>query len=1277
MSAADAGGGSNSGNSNDKKRIHSPPVELPSSNCRNFYEEAKITQTEEIELKRKFGKFCTKEDTYLTLDNFCCLLQYYDVASAQHFESYFHAIDRDHDDKLNFQEFFQGCCAADPTTVHILNSFTGFERSKYIFDFYDTNRTETLDFEEFSRLIADCLSLPNTNANEEQIIKNQAVEKARELGALDETGPGGLTHFTCIKFKKFYEFIQNERLRGTSRLFRFHKSIIKPRHSRRGGSSTSGGGTERAAGAERSGATTSAASAERSATAAPGGQASQGGQPEETPEDDPPSDREDCDWHAHLLELDAQYNPGGDQQPGAHGGAPDRPTPPAYLALPAPAPAAPSRQEQEPASASTDARAIARKVLRGTCAPHFEGLLPDSADDGDSPFTLVTLPHLRSLCSAATRLLELEDMVLTGLQPPVKVFGSLHGQLLDMLSHFRWLQPPAEDVGDILYTTYVFTGDYCDRGTNCLEVLTVLLSLKVAHPHRVALLRGHHENRHLNYHLGLRLECERRLGPVDGPKIYEHLNKTFEHLSLAAVIGGQILVLGPNALPASLTRLDQLRRYKKPLLLPHPLQPRSVQPLDRLNEQVLLELFTPPALMPRELGSQREATADQVKTFCVQHKLAAIVRSRQMPTRGFAFDCGGRLITVASCVNYCDLPEGNDAAILCITKEEGSPNLQVRPKVLTARVASLYSVLGSQSFNGRSAPSRARWPVQQRAATPGRVTSSSRQAPADAESGIAPNAAAVVVLPDRSMVADGSASLAVFPAFGPQRMPGGLLPKHADGGRSVDSPRAAGYGRSMSDAREALQYSSSLNTNEDWLGSGAGRDRPGLRGSLGPRRNSTSVTQKGSPLGDNDGPTPKGATSPARGAPPRTPVPTPGGSSSVAPAQRGMGPGVADGATGSSASAQRRGATSPSSEGTRLSLGAGGTAPAGPPVAPLFSGSSGPSKDPKATPPTRAAASNGKAKDGRGPSRPPATTAPSPKPAVAAPRNGVAARRSPEGMRGDAQPGVSAPASPRQSSSTFVEDARVPPVRLSADGELKDPQSLALVLQDSSSLQSAALPAAPAAYLQQATRGSEQPLVLHLCRVWVEAGLSDKDWGEAVRMFENGLCDQPRQQPKGPRGPMPGISGAAEEEAREARWTLETFSVWLLKLGRRLRECNAWFRAFDLDQDDMVSVADFLQGLAAAAAPRTPLPNTSSGLCVALAIFRLLDLERRPSLDARGLEGLLADAQVSFSGLDLAMPMAQIAQRATDFDFFRTSLLPRLTATGFRLRVFGGTMSES
>merc|ERR1712039_856844 len=103
-------------------------------------------------------------------------------------------------------------------------------------------------------------------------------------------------------------------------------------------------------------------------------------------------------------------------------------------------------------------------------------------------------------------------------------------------------------------------------------------------------------------------------------------------------------------------------------------------------------------------------------------------------------------------------------------------------------------------------------------------------------------------------------------------------------------------------------------------------------------------------------------------------------------------------------------------------------------------------------------------------------------------------------------------------------------------------------------------------------------------------------WTEAVTMFDSELFDQPRPPIKGGSGTSGGAGAAnGDEVVRESRWTLETFSMWLLKRGRRLRECSQWFRAFDFDRDDMVSISDFLQGLVAVAAPRAVASDSASG----------------------------------------------------------------------------------
>eukprot|EP00766_Chilomastix_caulleryi_P002974 gnl/Chilomastix_caulleri/4006.p1 GENE.gnl/Chilomastix_caulleri/4006~~gnl/Chilomastix_caulleri/4006.p1 ORF type:complete len:111 (+),score=7.19 gnl/Chilomastix_caulleri/4006:107-439(+) len=86
------------------------------------------------------------------------------------------------------------------------------------------------------------------------------------------------------------------------------------------------------------------------------------------------------------------------------------------------------------------------------------------------------------LCQKVKEILATEPNVLS-LNGPITVCGDIHGQFYDLVELFKV-------GGDCPYTTYLFMGDWVDRGFFSVETLLWLLALKAQYPDRVALIRG-------------------------------------------------------------------------------------------------------------------------------------------------------------------------------------------------------------------------------------------------------------------------------------------------------------------------------------------------------------------------------------------------------------------------------------------------------------------------------------------------------------------------------------------------------------------------------------------------------------------------------------------------------------------------------------------------------------------------------------------------------------------------------------------------------------------
>ena len=96
---------------------------------------------------------------------------------------------------------------------------------------------------------------------------------------------------------------------------------------------------------------------------------------------------------------------------------------------------------------------------------------------------------MQQLCAKVKELL-VEEGNIQRVDAPVTICGDIHGQFYDLLELFK-------TGGDCPAVSYLFLGDYVDRGFNSIETFLLLLALKVRYPDRMALIRGNHECRQI------------------------------------------------------------------------------------------------------------------------------------------------------------------------------------------------------------------------------------------------------------------------------------------------------------------------------------------------------------------------------------------------------------------------------------------------------------------------------------------------------------------------------------------------------------------------------------------------------------------------------------------------------------------------------------------------------------------------------------------------------------------------------------------------------------
>jgi len=253
------------------------------------------------------------------------------------------------------------------------------------------------------------------------------------------------------------------------------------------------------------------------------------------------------------------------------------------------------------------------------------------------------------LCAYVRGLL-LEESNAVRVASPVTVCGDIHGQFDDLLELFRI-------GGRCPSTSYLFLGDYVDRGRDSVEVFELLMCLKARYPDRMTLLRGNHESRQITQVYGFYDECLFKYG---SSAVWRECCDVFDCLNVAALIDDSTLCVHGGLSP-SIATVDDIQTLERLGELP------TDGPLSDL-------LWSDPAEDDRSeslvgfqasnRGSGYIFGKQAVDDFHFRNDLALLCRAHQLVMDGFKYHFEDtNCLTMWSAPNYCGRC-GNVGALL-------------------------------------------------------------------------------------------------------------------------------------------------------------------------------------------------------------------------------------------------------------------------------------------------------------------------------------------------------------------------------------------------------------------------------------------------------------------------------------------------------------------------------------------------------------------------------------------------------------------------------------
>jgi len=274
--------------------------------------------------------------------------------------------------------------------------------------------------------------------------------------------------------------------------------------------------------------------------------------------------------------------------------------------------------------------------------------------------------EIRDIC-VAVRDIFIKQPMLLELEAPLRICGDVHGQYWDLLRIFEFGGFPPD-------SSYLFLGDYVDRGQHGIECILLLFCYKIKYPVNFFLLRGNHECAWVNKEYGFYDEVKKRYSI----RLWKTMVDVFNCMPCVAIIEDKIFCCHGGISP-ELLNLDQIHRVVRPTDVPD-----AGLLCDLLWSDPDPDVLVAGGWAENDRGVSYTFGKEAVSKFLKRFSLDLICRAHQVVQDGYNFDFDRRVVTVFSAPNYQNMDNAGgimtvDEQLMCSFKIL-KPTVDKKPK---------------------------------------------------------------------------------------------------------------------------------------------------------------------------------------------------------------------------------------------------------------------------------------------------------------------------------------------------------------------------------------------------------------------------------------------------------------------------------------------------------------------------------------------------------------------------------------------------------------------